>query len=671
MQRSAQRTLISIALIGAFVALIGLPAASGDPAPTSNKISFGFEKTSGWDRDSGRLFNGTDGWVSEDGQPRQCGTRDVHSNMVLDNFCHATTRYTLKDGVWHPNESPAAWKIRVPNGTYRVSVTVGEAAFHSRRIAHSAQVEDVSFHDRVATTKVNPFRTTSKDVVVTDGMLDMTFRGGTNTKIVSIIYEMIAEAGGGNSPSSSTATTAASTTSTTAATTTTTAATTTTTAATTTTSTTTSTTTTTTAPSTTAAPTTSEKVAPATIPAGSLWYSFGNSAPPAPWKQANGAKYNGTAGWSVADGTTRQCGTRGVNADPVLDTFCHATTRYTQNGGTWTAVASPASWKVKVPNGVYDVEVTVGEAKSHPSAVAHSVQADDVPIFDRVSTTPATPFRTKMVTVAVSDGMLDLTFIGGTRTKIVSVKITPSSKTPQKAVVTTAPATTKAPTTTKKPAATTSTTKKPASTTSTTKKPSTTLPPVTGGTGEQITLFDAKNIVQDFDQYAQPNANWPKSGSMKGPVNYADGRAYFRLEILSKPTSINMAAQVCLWFQYDGRSFGNKYEETCSSPSTLMQFTDEGLYYFEIRSPSTWWSQDGSNNKTGQFDWGKKPHVARIMFKDLKTGTLFFEKSCGSACWSGGDARDHTPVKFNAELIFVEKGKKFSPPSDWNKNPWS
>ena len=234
------------------------------------------------------------------------------------------------------------------------------------------------------------------------------------------------------------------------------------------------------------------------------------------------------------------------------------------------------------------------------------------------------------------------------------------------ATVTTKKATTttkKATTTTKKA---TTTTKKP----STTSKPPATLAPITGGTGKQISLFDVKGLVQDFDRYAQPKLNWPSSGSMKSPVNYADGRAYMRLEIVSKPTSINMAAQACMWFQYDGRSFGNKYEETCSSPSTLMQFTDEGLYYFEIRSPSTWWSQNGSSNKTGKFDWGKKPHVVRIMFKDLKTGTLFFEKSCGSACWSGGDARDHTPVKFNAELIFVEKGKKFSPPSDWNKNPW-
>ena len=653
MQRSAQRSLIILGLIGAFVAVIGLSSASGDTAPTSNKITFGFEEPAGWDRDSGRLFNGSKGWVSEDGLPRQCGTRDVEPNMVLDNFCHASTRYELIDGVWHPTQSPASWKIRVPNGTYDVSVTVGEAAFHSRRIAHSAQVEGISFHDRVPTTNETPFRTVTKSVVVSDGMLDLTFIGGENTKVVAITYVMTSPASDPG-PTTAAPTTAAPTT-----------------AAPTTAAPTTAAPTTpapTTAAPTTAAPTTTAKVTTATVPDdGSLRYSFGNTAPPAPWKQADGSTYNGTSGWMASDGSSRQCGTRDINPDPVLDTFCHATTRYTQSGGDWTAIASPASWKVKVANGVYDVTVTVGEAKSHPSTVAHSVQAEGVPVHDRVSTTTATPFRTKTVTVKVTDGMLDLTFIGGSRTKIVSVVITPSTKTPSTAPPTTkpAPTTTKpAPTTTK---ATTTTAK---ATTTTAKKTTTTLAPPTGGTGKQITLFDAKNIVQDFDQYAQPNANWPSGGSMKSPVNYADGRAYMRLEILSKPTSINMAAQVCFWFQYDGKSFANKYEETCSSPSTLMQFTDEGLYYFEIRSPSTWWSQNGSNNKTGQFDWGKKPHVARIMFKDLKTGTLFFEKSCGSACWSGGDARDHTPVKFNAELIFVEKGKTFSPPSDWNKNPW-
>ena len=193
---------------------------------------------------------------------------------------------------------------------------------------------------------------------------------------------------------------------------------------------------------------------------------------------------------------------------------------------------------------------------------------------------------------------------------------------------------------------------------------------MTGGAGKQFSLYDVKGIVQDFDTYAQPTVKWPSSGSMISPVNYAGGRAYLRLEIVSKPTSINMAAQACFWYQYTPGKF-DKYEETCSTPEGLMQFTDEGLYYYEIQPPSTWWSQNGSSNITGKFDWGKKPHVGRIMFKDLKTKTLFFEERCGSACWSGGDARLHTPVVFNVELIFVEKGKSFTPPSDWNNNPWS
>ena len=253
-----------------------------------------------------------------------------------------------------------------------------------------------------------------------------------------------------------------------------------------------------------------------------------------------------------------------------------------------------------------------------------------------------------------------------------TVAATPTTAAPTTAAPTTAPPTTAPPTTA--PPTTAAPTTAPPTTAAPTPPPtnptSVTLPPVTGGPGKQLTLFDVTGIVQDFDQYAQPNFNWPSSGSMRSPVNYADGRAYVRLEITSKPTSINMAAQVCFWYQYTPGSFSNQYEETCTGPEGLMQFQNEGLWYYEIEAPSKWWSQNGASNRTGQFDWGKRPHVGRIMFKDLKTKTLFFEKRCGSACWSGGDARDHTPVTFNVSLIFVEKGKSFTPPSDWNNNPW-
>jgi len=37
----------------------------------------------------------------------------------------------------------------------------------------------------------------------------------------------------------------------------------------------------------------------------------------------------------------------------------------------------------------------------------------------------------------------------------------------------------------------------------------------------------------------------------------------------------------------------------------------------------------------------------------------------------GGNAAVHLPVRMNVELIFVEKGKSFTPPSNWNGSPWS
>ena len=110
------------------------------------------------------------------------------------------------------------------------------------------------------------------------------------------------------------------------------------------------------------------------------------------------------------------------------DNFCHATTQYEKVNGKWLHIHSPASWKAVLANGSYDVTVTVGEGTYHPSAVKHSVQVEGVTVHDRVSTTVKNPFRTASATVQVTDGSLDLTFLGGTKTKVVSVEVLPVAK---------------------------------------------------------------------------------------------------------------------------------------------------------------------------------------------------------------------------------------------------
>ena len=96
----------------------------------------------------------------------------------------------------------------------------------------------------------------------------------------------------------------------------------------------------------------------------------GSAAPGAGWAQDHGFAFSETRGygWVLPDGNQRQCGDRDQIADQVDDTFCHATTRYVLNG-TWQAISSPASWQASLPNGEYEVSVSVGESQFHAPSI--------------------------------------------------------------------------------------------------------------------------------------------------------------------------------------------------------------------------------------------------------------------------------------------------------------
>ena len=154
----------------------------------------------------------------------------------------------------------------------------------------------------------------------------------------------------------------------------------------------------------------------AAAPSGEYQWSFG------PTTKSGWTQILGNDGWIADDGQRRQCGARNRESDPVYDSFCHAQVLYEKdNKGNWYSVDSPARWRATLPNGTYDVTVVVGEAQAHPSGIRHSVQAEGTPVFNKVTTTKSNPFRTATVTVNVNDGTLDLTFNGGTGTKIVAV----------------------------------------------------------------------------------------------------------------------------------------------------------------------------------------------------------------------------------------------------------
>jgi hypothetical protein len=385
---------------------------------------------SGWVADTGRALDSSRGygWVLPDGQDRQCGDRNATSNQVVDTFCHATTRHAFSNGSWNAIASPATWLAVVPDGQYEVAVTVGESSSHGSSVRHSVSVEDVVVHDRVVTSAQTPTRTATAQVEVDDGRLDVSFEGGLHTKVVAIEIVRL----GASAPTSTTSTSPATTQPTT------------------------TTQSTTTLPATTVQSTTTQPVttlASTTIPVegsggpDSIAVNFqpSNGASPQGWVADVGEPFSTDRGfgWELPDGNDRQCGDRNASSDQVIDTFCHATTRYVRTSDGWQAITSPATWFADVANGSYLVSVSVGESKSHSSSIKHSVQIEGVTLHDRVTTDSSTPVRTATATVVVADGRLDMSFDGGIRTKVVSLRATriesaPSTTSP----VTTSPSTT-------------------------------------------------------------------------------------------------------------------------------------------------------------------------------------------------------------------------------------
>ncbi len=173
--------------------------------------------------------------------------------------------------------------------------------------------------------------------------------------------------------------------------------------------------------------------------------------------------------------------------------------------------------------------------------------------------------------------------------------------------------------------------------------------------GQQFTWFDQAMTHGPTKQYAQATATAPPDWT--SPINYAGGRVYVRLEILTKPSAKPVAAQICIW----RNSFT---EETCSGTRT---FTAPGVQWVDYGTPNSWWKKDGSWSWTSPFS------PTRIMLKDAATGKLLLSQNCGAGCYTGTDLAEHVPITMHAEAIVVAAGSELTPPADWTgcPNGWS
>lgn len=173
-----------------------------------------------------------------------------------------------------------------------------------------------------------------------------------------------------------------------------------------------------------------------------------------------------------------------------------------------------------------------------------------------------------------------------------------------------------------------------------------------GATDTHFTYFD-QPLVHQATKYAQPTTlsgptNWVS------PVNYRDGTVYARFEVTAKPTDMALAAQLCLWRD-------NLTQETCSP---LRSFSGEGVHWFDLGRPSSWWK------KGGTWDYDRPATMARFMIKDPSRGELLMTGSCGAACYEGpATVADHVPIEIDASVIVVAKGASLVPPTEWTGCP--
>jgi hypothetical protein len=164
------------------------------PAPTSGHVDFGAQTSSpasGYKLDYGQAFDATRGYGWEDnatgaaaslvGNGRQRNS-SASPDSRYDTLVQMQQTSTGSGGVL----TVGRWEYALANGTYNVTVAVGDATAINSKYTITAERNTAN-----ATTVINgyvptatsPFQTVTKQVTVSDGFLTLDPTGGTNTKL--------------------------------------------------------------------------------------------------------------------------------------------------------------------------------------------------------------------------------------------------------------------------------------------------------------------------------------------------------------------------------------------------------------------------------------------------------------------------------------------------------
>ncbi|MCW2621250.1 MAG: hypothetical protein JWL64_852 [Frankiales bacterium] len=378
-----RRLLVAIAVSGLWLAGLTAPfssvASAADAAPvTGAKVDFTTATgavATGYTRDSGQAYDPARGfgWVTP-------GTATPVDMTLNTRVRTAPTDQRLKtltlmqgSGV-STQPHKGAWELNVVNGSYTVTVAVGDANFFDS--VHRISSEGTLLIDNFVPSSGTPFKTATATVTVTDGRLTLDPTGGTNTKITYVDVVAV------------------------------------------------------TAPPPPPPPGATRKIDfsdAATTPAAGYERDYG---------QPYGLRTTGaTYGW-VREGTTtpvdltangRNRATATSTTDQRLKSLIHMQFRPETTGGNPT----PGAWELAVPNGAYVVTASVGDAGNYYDSV-HQLSIENQNAVFQLVPTSARRFAAATRTVYVADGRLTLSAAGGTNTKLDYVDVTPVDASPDR-----------------------------------------------------------------------------------------------------------------------------------------------------------------------------------------------------------------------------------------------